>query len=206
MPAYFSLSVEFSRYELDFDTLKALKAYLDNAGLKFKSGVKESEKDSIEDINDWNQKKLEDNYVLGYTDDRTEDYKQALYEYGGFSEVRGFFVNGSPTEKEYEYILVIPEEEVRNDDGTYKADAVQKLKELVTKLWLMPQIRSIQTGLESTDGITAEKDLKTGTAPSAHPFAVVSQKIFAVLNKEDYDAEQINAGGVIIIPKSRKIV
>ena len=206
MPAYFSLSVEFSRYELDFDTLKALKAYLDHAGLKFKSGVKESEKDSIEEINDYNQKKLEDNYVLGYTDDRTEDYKQALYEYGGFSEVRGFFVNGSPTEKEYEYILVIPEEEVRNDDGTYKADAVQKLKELVTKLWLMPQIRSIQTGLESTEGIIPENDIKAGTAPSAHPFAVVSQKMFTALNKDDYESEQINAGGVIIIPKSRKIV
>lgn len=206
MPAYFSMSVEFSRYELDFDTVKMLKSYLDYAGLKFKCGVNESENNSVEEINDWNQKKLEDNYTLGYTDHRSNDYKQACFEYGGFSEIRGFFINGSPTEKEFEFMLVIPEEEVKNDDGSYKADAVQKLKDFARILWVMPQIRTIQTGLETTDGITPEKDIITGSAPSAYPFAIVSQKMFGMLNADEYEAEQINAGGVIVIPKNRKIV
>ena len=206
MPAYVSLSVEFSRYEIDYDTVKQLKSYLDYAGLKFKCGVNESEKDSIEEINDWNQKKLEDNYTLGYTDHRFNDYKQACFEYGGFSEIRGFFINGSPTEKEFEFMLAIPEEEVMNDDGSYKAEAVQKLKDFARILWAMPQIRTIQTGTEQTEGITPENEIMTGVKPAAHPFAIVSQKMFGMLNADDYDAEQINAGGVIIVPKNRKIV
>ena len=52
MPAYFSLSVEFSRYEIDYDTVKMLKSYLDYAGLRFKCGVNESENESIDEIND----------------------------------------------------------------------------------------------------------------------------------------------------------
>ena len=206
MPAYFSLSVEFSRYEIDYDTVKMLKSYLDYAGLRFKCGVNESENESIDEINDWNQKKLEDNYTLGYTDHRSNDYKQACFEYGGFSEIRGFFLNGSPTEKEFEFMLVIPEEEVVNDDGSYKADAIQKLKDFARILWVMPQIRTIQTGIETSDGITSESEIIAGEKPSAYPFAVISQKMFGMLKAEDYEAEQINAGGVIIIPKNRKIV
>lgn len=206
MPAYFSLSVEFSRYEIDYDTVKMLKSYLDYAGLRFKCGVNESENESIDEINDWNQKKLEDNYTLGYTDHRSNDYKQACFEYGGFSEIRGFFLNGSPTEKEFEFMLVIPEEEVVNDDGSYKADAIQKLKDFARILWVMPQIRTIQTGIETSDGITPENEIIAGEKPSAYPFAVISQKMFGMLKAEDYEAEQINAGGVIIIPKNRKIV
>ncbi|MBR1823647.1 MAG: hypothetical protein IJ779_05380 [Ruminococcus sp.] len=201
MPAYISLSVEFSRYELDYDTVKMLKSYLDYAGLRFKCGVNESENESIEEINDWNQKKLEDNYTLGYTDHRSNNYKQACFEYGGFSEIRGYFINGAPTEKEFKFTLVFPEEEVVNEDGSYKADAVQKLKDFARILWVMPQIRTIQTEREESEGITPENEILTGVKPSACPFAIVSQKMFGMLKAEDYDAETINAGGVIIVPK-----
>ena len=116
------------------------------------------------------QKKLEDNYTLGYTDHRSNDYKQACFEYGGFSEIRGFFINGSPTEKEFEFMLAIPEEEVMNDDGSYKAEAVQKLKDFARILWVMPQIRTIQTGTEQTEGITPENEIMTGVKPATDGF------------------------------------
>lgn len=206
MPAYVSMSVEFSRYELDYDTIKKLKSYLDYAGLKFKCGYQESENDSIDDINDWNQKKLEDNYSLGYTDHRSNDYKQACFEYGGFSEIRGYFINGEPTEKEFKFTLVFPEEEVINDDGTYKADAVQKMKDFARILWVMPEIKTIQTELEESDGITPETDILAGAKPSAYPFAIISLKMLGQLDKDDYDCEEINAGGVIVVPKKRTIV
>jgi len=205
MGACFSLSVEFSRYELDFDTIKMLMKYLDYAGLKFKSGYSESANNSADEINDWNQKKLEDNYTLAYKDGRENDYKQACFEYGGFSEIRGFFVNGSPTEKEFEFDLVIPEEEVLNEDGSYKAEAVAKLKDFARILWIMPQIRSVQTQLELSGEMVSESEILEGRAPSAYPFAIVSQKMFSKLDSDKYESEQINAGGVMITPKSRNI-
>ena len=205
MPAYFSLSAEFSRYEIDFDTIKMLMHYLDYAGLKFKCGVMESKNDSAEEINKWNQKKLEDNYTLGYKDNRSNDYKQACFEYSGFSEIRGFFLNNSPVEKEFEFKLVIPEEEVIAEDGTYRAEAVEKLKDFARILFIMPQVRTIQTGIEKNEGIVSEKDIMEGKMPSAYPFAIVSEKMFGHLNEDDYEAEHINAGGVMIIPKKHKV-
>ncbi|MCQ2469854.1 MAG: hypothetical protein MJ100_08600 [Ruminococcus sp.] len=205
MPAYFNLSVEFSRYEIDFDTIKMLMHYLDYAGLKFKCGIMESADNSADEINNWNQKKLEDNYTLGYKDNRSNDYKQACFEYGGFSEIRGFFLNNSPAEKEFTFELVIPEDEVLAEDGTYREKAVEKLKDFARILFIMPQVRTIQTGLEESSGIVPEKEIMEGKMPSAYPFAIVSEKMFAQLNADDYEAEHINAGGVIIIPKKRKI-
>ena len=206
MPAYFSIYVEFSRYELDYDTVKKLFSYLDFAGLKFKGGFHESKDNSVDEINDWNQKKLEDNYVLGYTEEASNDYKQFCFEYGGFSEVRGFFMNGNPTEKEFELNIIIPEDEVINEDGSYKANAVQKLKDFARILWVMPEVRTIQTGLELGEGSVPESDIMAGSAPSAYPFAIVSQKMFSQMKQDDYDFEEINAGGVIVIPKKCNIV
>ena len=114
-------------------------------------------------------------------------------------------MNGSPTEKEFELNIIIPEDEIVNEDGNFKADAVQKLKDFARILWVMPQVRTIQTGLEMIEGSVPESEIMTGSAPSAYPFAIVSQKMFGHLKKEDYDFEEINAGGVIVIPKNRVI-
>ena len=64
MPAYFSMTMEFSRAELDFDNMKELTAYIKHAGLEFKGGLNGYENESMEDIMDWNQKKLEDDFEL----------------------------------------------------------------------------------------------------------------------------------------------
>ena len=52
MPAYFSMTMEFSRAELDFDNMKELTAYIKHAGLEFKGGLKGYENESMEDIMD----------------------------------------------------------------------------------------------------------------------------------------------------------
>ena len=81
MPAYFSMTMEFSRAELDFDNMKELTAYIKHAGLEFKGGLKGYENESMEDIMDWNQKKLEEDFELGYDEDASNDYKQMRFEY-----------------------------------------------------------------------------------------------------------------------------
>ena len=206
MPAYFSMIMEFSRAELDFDNMKELLAYIKYAGLEFRGGIRHSENDAAEDIMDWNQKKLEDDFELGYDEDVSNDYKQMLFGCGGFSEMRGFIMNESPIRGEYCFNLIVPEDEVANNDDTYKKEAVEKLKAIASKLWVLPKTRTVQTELEGGMGITPEMDIREGAAPSACPFAIVSEKQFGRMDTADYNAEHIEYGGVILTPKDIKLV
>ena len=206
MPAYFSLIMEYSRAELDFDNMKELTAYIKHAGLEFKNGAYHAENDTIEDIMDWNQKKLEEDFELGYDEDSSNDYKQMCFNYDGFSEVRGFIMNEEPIRGEYTFTLLIPQEEVHVEGDTYRKEAVEKLKALAAKLWILPKTRTVQTELELGEGIVPEMDIKEGAEPSACPFAIVSEKQFGRMDTADYTAEHIEYGGVILTPKRVKLV
>ncbi|MBP5379502.1 MAG: hypothetical protein J6X85_08200 [Ruminococcus sp.] len=206
MPAYFSLIMEYSRAELDFDNMKELTAYIKHAGLEFKNGAYHAENDTIEEIMEWNQKKLEEDFELGYDEDSSNDYKQMYFSYGGFSEVRGFIMNEDPVRGEYIFTLLIPQEEVHVEEHTYKKEAVEKLKALAAKLWILPKTRTVQTELELCEGITPEMDIKEGAAPSACPFAIVSEKQFGRMDTANYTAEHIEYGGVILTPNWVKLV
>lgn len=206
MPAYFSMIMEFSRAELDFDNMKELIAYIKHAGLEFKGGAYNAENETLEDIMDWNQKKLEEDFELGYDEDSFNDYKQMYFNYGGFSEVRGFIMNEEPIRGEYTFTLLIPEEEIVIDAKTYKKDAVDKLKAMASKLWILPKTRTMQTELELGGGISPEEDIRDGALPSACPFAIVSEKRFGHMDTANYDAEHIEYGGVILTPKDIKLV
>ena len=205
MPAYFSMKMEFSRAELDFDNMKELYHYLKYAGLEFKSGAFSAENDTIEDILEWNQKKLEKDFVLGEDEHYENGYKQMYFSFGGFSEVRGILFNQDPVEREYLFELIVPEDEVTADGVTYKKEAVEKLKALATILWVLPKMRTLQTELENGKGITPEAEIKEGKAPAACPFAIVSEKQFGNMDTSAYNAEHINAGGVILMPKNIKL-
>ena len=206
MAVYFSLVMEFNRGELDFDNMKELTAYIKHAGLEFRSGANNAENESLEEIMDWNQKKLEEDFELGYDEDASNDYKQMYFNYGGFSEVRGFIMNEDPIRREYTFTLLIPQEEVHVEGHTYKKEAVEKLKALASKLWILPKTRTVQTELELGEGIVPEMDIKEGAEPSACPFAIVSEKQFGRMDTADFTAEHIEYGGVILTPKQVKLV
>ncbi|MBP5580323.1 MAG: hypothetical protein J6X85_00765, partial [Ruminococcus sp.] len=176
------------------------------SGLGFKGGLNSYENESIEDIMEWNQKKLEEDFELGYDEDASNDYKQMRFEYDGFSELRGFIMNESPIRGEYTFTLLIPQEEVHVEGDTYKKEAVEKLKAIASKLWILPKTRTMQTELELGEGITPEMDIKEGAAPSACPFAIVSEKQFGRMDTADYTAEHIEYGGVILTPNRIKLV
>ena len=61
----------------------------DEAGMKFQSGYWGFEEDSLEEATEWNQRKLEEDFNLGFTEHHSHDYKQVIYKFGGYSEVRG---------------------------------------------------------------------------------------------------------------------
>ena len=206
MPAYFSMIMEFNRGELDFDNMKELSHYLKYAGLEFKDGAWNAAKESLDEIMDWNQKKLEEDFVLGYDEDASNDYKQMYFSYGGFSEVRGFIMNEEPMRGEFTFTLLIPQDEVYISEHTYKKEAVEKLKALATILWILPKTRTLQTELELCEGISPEIDIRGGALPAAYPFAIVSEKQFGNMDASKYTAEHINAGGVILTPNWVKLV
>lgn len=92
MPAYFNLSVQFRRDELYPTFVKDFYALLDEAGMRFQSGYWGFEEDSLEETTEWNQRKLEEDFNLGFTEHHSHDYKQVIYKFGGYSEVRGFWM------------------------------------------------------------------------------------------------------------------
>ena len=112
MPAYFNLSVLFRRNGLYPTFVKDFYTMLDKAGMKFRSGYWGFEEDSLEETIEWNQQKLEEDFNLGFTEHHSHDYKQVIYRFGGYSEVRGFWMNNYPEDGEFTYEIIIPESDV----------------------------------------------------------------------------------------------
>ena len=100
MPAYFNLSVQFRRDALYPTFVKDFYTELDKAGMKFFSGYWGYEEDSLEETIEWNQRKLEADFNLGFTEHCSHDYKQVVYKLSGYSEVRGFWMNNYPEDGE----------------------------------------------------------------------------------------------------------
>ena len=74
MPAYFEMSLQFLRKDLYPDFIADFDAHLAKTGLKFLDGCWEDEGLSQTKIAAWNQKKLDSDFVLGYTTHRSHDY------------------------------------------------------------------------------------------------------------------------------------
>ena len=175
MPAYFEMSLQFLRRDLYPGFIADFDAALDRAGLKFASGAMEDEGLSREEIAAWNQKKLDEDFVLGMTTHRSHDYKQTLYRFGDYEEVRGFWMNQHPGKGVFTYFIIIPESEVLECNLTFRVDAAAELLELAKGLWQFPSVRAIQTGLEFSDGPAGLKALEAGEAPYTEPFAILEQ-------------------------------
>ena len=84
MPAYLSVIFNFSRKNIYPDFMKDFYLLLDKCGVKYKRGFIGAESDTLKDIININQKKIEENFELGYDENYLNDYHQAYFEYGGF--------------------------------------------------------------------------------------------------------------------------
>ena len=174
MPAYFEMSLQFLRRDLCPGFIAGFDAALDRAGLKFASGVLEDEGLSQGEIAVWNQKKLEADFVLGMTTHRSHDYKQTMYQLGGYEEVRGFWMNQYPEKGQFNCSIIIPEREVvdERDYTRFLPDKAVQLRELAERLWQFPAVKAIQTGMEEDSHISL-RELRRGVPASVCPFAIV---------------------------------
>lgn len=174
MPAYFEMSLQFQRKDLYSSFITDFDAHLERSGLVFGDGFWEDEGLSQGEIAVWNQKKLEADFVLGMTTHRSHDYKQTLYGFGGYGEVRGFWMNQYPDGGQFNYSIIIPESEVVDGDNytSFLPGRAAQLRELAEKLWQFPAVKAIQTGMEEDDH-TKLRMLRKGVPACARPFAIL---------------------------------
>lgn len=176
MPAYFDMSLQFLRKDLYPDFIADFDAHLERSGLWFSSGYWEDEGLSRAEIAAWNQKKLEADFVLGMTTHRSQDYKQTLYDFGGYEEVRGFWMNQYPDGGQFNYSIIIPESEVVDEDDytVIRPDQAERLRELAEKLWQFPAVKAIQSGMEEDDH-TKLRMLRKGVPACVRPLAILER-------------------------------
>ena len=176
MPAYFEMSLQFLRKDLYPGFMTDFDAHLEEAGLAFFDGFWEDRGLSQKAIAAWNQQKLEKDFCLGPTTHRSRDYKQTLYRFGDYSEVRGFWMNQYPDKGLFNCSIIIPESEVV-DEGNYTIflpEQAGQLRELAEKLWQFPAVKAIQTGMEE-DGHISLRELRKGVPACVCPFAIVER-------------------------------
>lgn len=176
MPAYFEMSLQFQRKDLYPGFITDFDAHLERSGLRFLSGYWEDRGLSQAEISAWNQQKLEADFVLGMKTHRSHDYKQTLYRFGDYSEVRGFWMNQYPDGGQFNCSIIIPESEVV-DEGNYTIflpEQAEQLRELAEKLWQFPAVKAIQTGMEEDDHISLW-ELRKGIPACVRPVAIVER-------------------------------
>lgn len=197
MPAYFNMSLVFERKDIYSEFTRDVNNLLQKAGLKFKSGYYGAEKYSLEEILSWNQTHLENNFQLAFEEHYSHGYKQMLFVYGEFSEVRGFWMNNYPEEDEITLEIIIPEDDIIEYDGCgkygyfYKVKEIQMLINASKILWNNKLVKSIQTGLEISDEVISINRLRAGKMPNMHPFAIVSDEFEEQLREAGVCVEKI---------------
>ena len=199
MPAYFSIDFQYKKSDLCSSTVEDFFDKLIFCGLSYKSGFWNSEKDSLEEILVWNQRKLEENFQLGYTEHYSHNYKQMLFDFHDFSEVR-LIVTNSNISKSFSFYLIIPEDDFVEYDDMEKCKRLTHKMELVEELafsmWKTGDMCCIQTAWECSDCVTDIFDIIKGTEPSVEPFAIIPENTY--YTKWDCSCEKTYRDGVIL--------
>ncbi|WP_051656935.1 hypothetical protein [Butyrivibrio sp. AE3004] len=175
MAAYFSIVSECSRDHIYADILQDFYKKLSSAGMQILSGYWQFMDMPMEEIIAINQKKLEDNYELGFDENADNDYIQVMYDFCSFSEVRLFIMN-HPDEGIFTIHIIIPEDDLLTiSDGRiiYDQKKINPLKDLSVKLWELPFVDIIQTSLELSDDIETKGKIKNGAPLAVEPFAII---------------------------------
>lgn len=200
MPAYFSLTFEMYKSK---DAISAFCETLIHSGLVFKSGYWGFENDTFDDIIIWNQKKLNENFQLGYTEHHSHDYKQMLFDFFDFSEVRLFVMNNRK-ERTFSFELIVPEDDLldytEENEGKYsvqrKTERMERLKSVAKRMWVGTAALAIQTGWEASDIPPSAEKIAKGIKPQIEPFCIIDS---SSLVKESFLIyEYIERSGVLI--------
>lgn len=200
MPAYFSLTFELNKSQ---NAISAFCESLIHSGLVFKSGYWGFENDSFDDIIKWNQKKLDENFQIRFTEHHSHDYKQMLFDYFDFSEVRLFVMNNRK-KRTFSFVLIVPEDDLLNyteeNEGKYSVqrntERMEHLKSVAKKMWVGTAALAIQTGWEASDIPPSAGEIAKGIKPQIEPFCIINSFSFEKDHVLVY--EYIERSGVLI--------
>lgn len=199
MPAYFNISLQFKREDIYSNFMNDFYTALDIAGLKFLHGC--DNEISQKQIVEWNQHKIEQNFALGFTEHRSHDYKQSYFNFGEYTEVRGFWLNNYPEYNTFCYEIIIPESDVlvSECDVIFQQQKINELLELSKKIWQFPYVKAIQTGLEENDASTRLSKIEQGEYPNISPFAIVEKENIQFINSEYYVNQSLSKRNGILL-------
>jgi hypothetical protein len=138
---------------------------------------------TLEEVIRWNQGRLDRDFVLGFTEHVSNDYRQVLLRHPRYSECRVIVLNGSRL-----IYVIVPESQVFGIGGPFpvevytsdeetlaghtRTDQVEPLRQLALAVWQSGLVVSVQTYGELGEA-TGYASLKEGKAPSMLPFAIV---------------------------------
>lgn len=120
---------------------------------------------SLEQIIEWNQQKLDDDFIIGDDEHVSNDYRQVLFSAPPFSECRVFILNEDNAAITFHCIVPESEIEVTNC-GSLLAAAEQ--------IWSDLPVRVIDTCWELDDTVSYN-GLSKGIVPTARLFAFVDE-------------------------------
>lgn len=198
MPAYFSIDFQYQRANLEETTVKDFFLQLTSCGLEYIGGSWPHEAEKLDEMRNCNQRKLEENFELGFTDTSDCDYRQMLFLFHDFSEVRLFVLNYAE-EDWFSFCLIIPEE----DFVTYQSSACIRLEhkmclveELALRMWQSGKMCCIQTGWEGSSLQTEFSAILKGKSPAIEPFAILPEDAYRP--EWECDCERVGRSGVLL--------
>ena len=111
MPAYFSIDIQIKKSNIYHGIFRDFVNKLSENGFKFVSGIRSYKEDSLDEIIEWNEAKIKDDYELGYEDTDELDFKQICFDYDAYSEVRLFILNYQDNDY-FTIFIIIPENDI----------------------------------------------------------------------------------------------
>lgn len=193
MPEYLSVSFQYSKKKITDQTIRAFCDVLFSGGVSFAGDCKGNEGASCDEIIDWNQRKLEQNFELGYTEHSSHDYKQMRLQYADFSELR-LFINNEREQDFFSFELLFLQDELfvntaANTRALRKAQ-LSKIEKLAVHMWENENMDCIQAGWELADAPVSHEDIAGGDSPLIDPFCILPKSLF----REEWQAEHQTVG------------
>lgn len=180
MPTYLSVSFEYSKKQLSGQTMRRFCDALLDCGMTFAGGYWGSERDSFEDIIRWNQEKLAADFQLGDAEHYSHDYKQMLFHFGSFSEVR-LFIDNIRNRPFFTFELIIPEKDFFGGEdsvsGKLQPERLALVEELAVRMWETGTMDCIQACWESWDEPLSFANIEAGEKPCCVPFCILPRRV-----------------------------
>ncbi|MFC3801070.1 hypothetical protein [Cohnella sp. GCM10012308] len=201
MPSYFSIELAFPYQDLNSTFVSDFYSAI-FAKYPFKTGYWNSEENTLEEIIVWNQKHLENKFILGYKEHVSNNYKQILLSSDTFSEIRHFW---SYSRNEIRSSIIIPEFDVlvEEDRWMFNANRFEQIKDMCKHIWEVCPVSILQSCLEFDGGPINTNKVKTGAQPSINPICIINQDTFKKIteSKQNIEITGIARRGIMLIDK-----